>query len=121
MRPPAFSTPEHFLHHNSRPRRENMPELAEHDIKRTIRIRQRLGVALDEIDFDAGNAGVFTRAFDECRRQIETRHLGAAACGGHRYDTGSAGDVQHTLSFVDRREFHELRGGRGGDDFDRHK
>ena len=54
IRPPMLEHAEHLLQRHGRTRREDVPELAEHDVERRVRIRQRLGVAFDELDIDAG-------------------------------------------------------------------
>jgi hypothetical protein len=57
----GFENAQHFLHSDSRPRREHM---AEHNVELSVRIGQCLDVAFDEIDVDPCNAGVLACALD---------------------------------------------------------
>jgi hypothetical protein len=85
-------------------------ELAEHDVEGFVGIRQRLGVAFNELGVDGGDAGILARSLDQGRRQIEARRPGAAPRRRDGNDAGAAGHVEHALTRLHLRELHQLAG-----------
>ena len=112
---------QHFSQDDLRARREHMPELAQHDVEGSVRIRQRFGVAVGKVDADACEIGIVARTLDQDRRQIESGDVRTATRRRHRHDAGAAGHIEHFLAGRDLREGDELCGRNDGDHFDRHE
>jgi hypothetical protein len=98
-----------------------MAELAHDDVERRVAVRERLGVPLLEVDFDAGKRRVLARVLDQDRRKVEPAHLRPCARRRERDDAGAAADVEDRLSGANARVGDEARGGHRGHRLERHE
>ena len=76
-------------------RGEHAAEGGEHDVEAVVLERQRLDVALDPVDRDAGGGRARPRGGEVLGRQVDPGHTAARPRGGDRDVAGPAGDVQH--------------------------
>ena len=69
----ALEHSQHLLVDHCGTRREHVAELAEHDVERSVRIRQGLSIAFNELDSTPADAGILARALEQGRRSDRGR------------------------------------------------
>ena len=78
-------------------RREHGAEGREHDVERGVLERQRLRVALDELDLEPLGGGALAPMGEKLGDVIHPHRLGEASRRGERRIAAAAGDIQNPL------------------------